>query len=315
MKRPSTNWLLVLCGASTLVGCGSANGNLPTGSGGSSGSGSGGSSGSGSGGSSGGSVEEVTLTPDDTGWIDVGADGNSLGVQGSWYPYGDQYGPLCGPSDTPNSASGMKCNDSHFGAHDPSECSVITEPDPTVMSFPNSGGMMSTKGTIAKVIAIVNSSQGTGMDYSNIWGAGIGLDLNAMMGGTACDTKGVFAAKDKHVIGIKFDIDQVPSVGLRVEFPIPATDGTKNGSDYWGGSSSYPNSPVTTGTNTIYFDPASLGMGVTVKGVTPAGMTDMVPFDPNEIESIQFHVPAGTTSAYPAAYQFCISNLKMLVQQ
>ena len=318
MKRLGDIWLLALCGAIALAGCGSSTAIHTTGSGGSSGSSSGGSSGSGSGGSSGTvSTMDVELTATDTGWVGDPGDGtntNSLGVHGSWYPYGDQYGPLCGDPPDPKS-SGMKCNDSHFGAHDAStECSVITMPDPTMMSFPNTGGKMCTTGTVPKIANIVNSAVGTvgKPDYSDVWGAGIGLDLAADMGSTACDTKGVFPAKDKKVIGIKFDIDTVPTVGLRVEFPIPATDGTTNGSDYWGGTgTAYPSSPVVQGTNTIYFDPASLGMPATVKGVTPPGSAPLVTFDPNQMESIQFHVPAGTA----ASYSFCISNLKMMVQQ
>lgn len=322
MKRLGDSWLLVLCSAVALGGCGSST--IPHGTGGSTGSG----GSDGSGGSSGGpTLSEVTLTPDDTGWVDAMADGNSLGIQGSWYPYGDQYGPLCG--DPPNSASGMKCNDSHFGAHPTSDCSVINHPDPSMMSFPNTGGKMCTDGMIAKVIAIVNSTQGTGMDYSNIWGAGIGLDLKAEKGGTACDMKGVFNAKDKHVVGIKFDLSSdsgmIPSAGLRVEFPTPTTDGTKNGSAYWGADSSFSTASgkyVVVGTNTIYFDPiAVLGstagskdptMPVTEPVVVP-GSSPGMPLDQTAIESIQFHVPASASGS--STYQFCISNLKLLVQQ
>lgn len=329
MKRLGESWLLVLCVAAALAGCGSATVNHgSSGSGGSTNSSSGGSNGSGSGGSSGApTFTEVTLSPDDTGWIDSMADGNSLGIQGSWYPYGDQYGPLCGDPDMPNSASGMKCNDSHFGDHPTSDCSSISTPDPTMMSFPNDGGKMCTAGMVAKVIAIVNSTQGTGMDYSNIWGAGIGLDLQAQKGGSACDTKGTFNAPNNHVVGIKFDLSSdsgsIPAGGLRVEFPTPSTDGTKNGSAYWGADSSFSTASgkfVTVGTNTIYFDPvAVLGMTAGAKDstmpitqpVVVPGATPAVPLDQTAIESIQFHVPASTSAA--TTYQFCISNLKMLV--
>ena len=326
MKRLGDSWLLVLCGAVALGGCGSST--VPHGTGGTPG-GSGGTSG-GSGGSSGGpSLTEKPLMPDDTGWVDAMAEGNDLGIQGSWYPYGDQYGPLCGDPNMPTSASGMKCNDPHFGNHPTSDCSVITTPDPTMMSFPNTGGKMCTSGTIAKVIAIVNASQGTGMDYSNIWGAGIGLDLKAEKGGTACDMKGVFDAKSNHVVGIKFDLSSdsgmIPSAGLRVEFPTPTTDGTKNGSAYWGADSSFSTASgkyVVVGTNTIYFDPPSV-LGATAGAKDPTmpitepvvvpGSSPGMPLDQSAIESIQFHVPASTSGS--STYQFCISNLKLLVQQ
>jgi len=322
MRRVGDSWLLVLFSAVALGGCGSS-GIDHHGSGGTTGSG--GMEGGGSGGS-GSSLTEVTLTPDETGWVDAEADGNTLGVQGSWYPYGDQYGPLCGDPSMPDvKTSGMKCNDSHFGAHNAAtECSVIEQPDPTVMAFENTGGKMCTKGMIAKIINIVNASQGTGPDYSNIWGAGIGLDLQAQKGGSACDPKGAFNAKDKHVVGIKFDIDNVPSAGLRVEFPTPTTDGTKNGSAYWGADSSFSTASgkyVKSGTNTIYWVPTDV-LGATAGAKDPTmpstepvvvpGASPGTPLDQTAIESIQFHVPASATGT--STYEFCISNLKMLVQ-
>jgi len=324
MKRLGNNLLLVLCVAAALAGCGSASVNHGTGgngSGGSNSSGSGGSSGNGSGGSSGTTFDEVDLTPSDTGWVGALADGsnsNKLGISGSWYPYGDQYGPLCGSPPDPKS-SGMKCNDPNFGNHPTSDCSVINLPDPTMMSFPNDGGKMHTSGTIAKIVNIIG---GTSPDYSNIWGAGIGLDLNAMMGSTACDPKGSFDATANHVVGIEFDIDNVPTAGLRVEFPAPGTDGTKNGSAYWGADSAFSPASgkyVMPGTNKVFWDPKTvLGLDrdptmpqsqpVVVPGSTPGAALDQA-----HIESIQFHVPASTSAS--TTYDFTISNLKMLVQK
>jgi hypothetical protein len=278
MKRLSDNLLLVLCGAAALAGCGSASVNHGTG----------GTNG-GSGGSTGGGT--VALMPDGTGWID--GTSNSLMVQGAWYGYGDAYG------DT--SCGGAKCTDPMAGGHMASECSMIMQPPvPAVagVGFPNTDGKMCTMGIAAKVIPIVVSSQGTGMDYSNVWGAGIGFDLNAMKGAAECDKKPTFNATDKHVTGLQFDIDTVPT-GLRVEFPIPATDNTKNGADYWGASgTSYPASPVVSGTNMVTWDK-----------IGEPGSAPLVMFDPTMIESIQFHVP---TSGAAQSYSFCISNVKLL---
>lgn len=313
MKRLGDNWLLVLCGAAALAGCGSSTVNHMTGSGGTTASG--GSDGSGSGGSGMPTFTQVTLMPDDTGWVDAMADGNTVGVQGSWYPYGDQYGKICSDAKL----SGMKCNDPNAGNHPADQCSVITTPDPTMMSFPNTGGKMCTSGTIAKIPNVIG---GTSPDYSNVWGAGIGLDIAAAMAADACDTKGTFNAKDKHVVGIQFDIDTVPPAGLRVEFPTPTTDGTQNGSAYWGadkGFSTASGKYVKQGTNTIYWDPKSLlgldpdaTMPMTEPVVVP-GTTPGMALDQTAIESIQFHVPATMTAS--SDYSFCISNLKMLVQQ
>ena len=322
MKRLGNKWLLVMVGAAAVAGCNSSDPTSNRGSGGSNSSSSGGSNGSsGSGGSSTPTFEEVLVQPDGTGWVDMGADWNSdLGIQGAWYGYGDAYGDIC--SDP--KLSGMKCNDPNVGDHPLSDCSMITKPmvpaDPSTGFPPDdmSTGKMCTSGTIAKVANIVNSAVGTvgQPDYSNVWGAGIGLDLAGVGMADPCAAKGTYSATDHHVVGIKFDIDTVPSVGLRVEFPIPSTDGTKNGSDYWGATSSYPNSPVMAGTNTIYFDPSMVsGADPTAKGVTPAGPAPNITFDPSMMEAVQFHVPAGTSSAYPASYSFCISNLKFLIQK
>jgi hypothetical protein len=49
--------------------------------------------------------------PDRTGWVDLMAEGNTVGVQGAWYPYGDAYGVA-------------KCTS--VGMHLAAECSSIT---------------------------------------------------------------------------------------------------------------------------------------------------------------------------------------------
>jgi hypothetical protein len=151
---------------------------------------------------------------------------------------------------------------------------------------------------VAAVANIVGSNP-PAPDYSNIFGAGIGLDLNNPGGANG---KGVFNAMTKGVTGISFDIDAPPLSGLRVEFPTTKTDGSTAGAEYWGATPGYANSPVVAGTNTIHFMPD-------VKGPGPAAMATT--FDPSVLESIQFHIP--TTAAAGASYTFCISNLKLLM--
>ena len=99
-----------------------------------------GSGGSGSGGTAGTGASpsgNATLVPNESGWVDREAEGNTVGVQGSWYPYGDQYGVA-------------KCI--NVGNHDPSECSTITSPDPLVSGFENENGVMCTTGEVAVVL-------------------------------------------------------------------------------------------------------------------------------------------------------------------
>lgn len=240
--------------------------------------------GGGTGGGGGTTTGNVMLVPDETGWIDAMAANNTIGVQGAWYPYGDAYGdPACG---------GAKCL--AVGMHTAAECSVITNPDPALMSFPNTGGMMCTSGTIAQVIAGPDGMP----DYSNIWGAGIGVDLAGMAGAGECDPKPVWDAIAHGVTGISFKIDMVPLTGLRVEFPMPATEGHTDGSDYWGATMNYPPSPVMAGVNVVKWDQVTGPRGI--------------PFDPTQMLAVQFHAPAATSAA--GTYSFCISELTFLTQ-
>jgi hypothetical protein len=238
---------------------------------------------SGGGGGSIGTGMSVLLTPSTSGF--VAAATNSVGAVGAWYAYGDGY------------EGGMPPGKCQAAGHMTPECSKIDLPilPPGTAGFPPSAsGGMCTSGTVAKVIPIVGM---TALDYSNIYGSGIGLDLNNPGGANA--VKGAFDAKAKLVTGIAFDIDTVPLGGLRVEFAATDTDGSTSGSDFWGATPSYPPSPVKVGTNVIHWSDVG----------TPQAATAGHMFNPSLLESIQFHVP---TSAAPAAYSFCISNLRLL---
>lgn len=234
--------------------------------------------GDGGGGAGGGSaVAGVVLVPDETGWIDGMATGNTVGVQGAWYPYGDAYGEA-------------KC----LIAHTAAECSVIMTPDPVATGFPNQGGMMCTSGSVAQVL-------GTPPDYANMWGAGIGLDLNAT--GGANSVKEPWNADMYGVKGISFVLDKVPVPGLRVEFPIPSTEGGTAGSNYWGATGSYPNSNVKAGVNVIRWDAVKAPVGA---------MGTEAPNHQQMLLAIQFHVPS--TPAARGMYDFCVSELKFLTE-
>jgi hypothetical protein len=280
--------------------------------------GSGGTGGTGATGGTGGSMPGTgnnKITISETGWVDLMDAGNDVGIQGAWYPYGDQYG---------NRTSDAKCI--RVGMHTAAECSFIESPtpppavgDPPTTGFPNVGGEMCTKGEVA-VIPMCKPNVGTSgcpaKDYANVWGAGIGFDFNANKGPPEGDgAKRTWDPAPYNVIGVSFEITNVPLAGLRVEFPIlltaeeataaslPAgstTDDHPDGAPYWGATSSFPKSPVVAGAvNTIKF------------------ATDVKPprtnyaYVPNKMLGIQFHVPA--VAAPPrSAYEFCIKNLTFL---
>jgi hypothetical protein len=263
-----------------------------------------------------------TLVPSATGWVDHQDACNDVGVQGPWYPYGDQYG---------NGSSGKACLIN--GQHQPSECALITTPDPSVMAFENMNGLMTTAGVIEQILPCVAGSLaatiptdgcpgggvGGGEDYSSMWGAGIAFDFNRNPGPPNGDgSQKIWNPYDYDIIGIQFTIANLPPGGLRVEFPMqltaaeaaadtppitamPATtDYHSRGAPYWGAKADgqYPNSPVVEGINTITWDT----VGVPIAGVYT--------FDVQRILGIKFHLQAHTTGT--EAYGFTIRNLTFL---
>ncbi len=228
----------------------------------------------------GGSVGKLqALTPDMNGFVDSATTGTT-GIKGAWYAYGDGIG---------SDGTAMNSDCQLKGGHPMSACSSITTP-PFGM-FPNTAGKMCTSGTVAQVI-----NMGTAADYTNIWGAGIGIDLNnagTADGGTG---KQPYNATMNNVIGVQFNIDTVPLATLRVEFP----NKTNINAPFWGGDQM--SSPVVANKPNVI-------LWKDVKG--PFYDLAATPFDPTTILSIQFHVP--TTATASAPYNFCISNLSAIL--
>ena len=245
------------------------------------------------------------ITPDGSGWVDPAS--NDLGIQGAFYPYGDRYGVA-------------KCL--NVGRHAPDECSLITTPaPPPATGFPNQNAKLCTTGATAVILpckAGVTTSGCPDHDFSNMWGAGIGFDFNAL-GGTDGGTtvKSPWNPDEHGVLGVAFELDAVPAPGLRVEFPLRLTDSEAqtvnlppgsttddhpDGAPYWGGNASFSNSPVSPGHNELHW------AEVKKPGTTPSYV-----FDKARLLGIQFHVPAVQTSP-PGAYSFCVSHLTLLRQ-
>jgi hypothetical protein len=226
---------------------------------------------------------EVVLVPSAMGFVN-----DASGVIGAWYAYGDGN----------DGANPGVCQTA--GMHMTAECSAIEAPIPGMPFAPTgvSLAQMCTRGTVAKVI---NFGDPPALDYSNIFGAGIGLDLNnpGLDGGTG--VKMPFNASAKKIIGIAFDLDSVPASGLRVEFPFGAA---ATAAGVWKPNASSYASPVGAGHNVLLFS------SVTQPGYVKAA--DMVAFDPSTLTSIQFHVPSNSTAA--ATYHFCVDKLSLVVQ-
>jgi hypothetical protein len=246
---------------------------------------------------------DVVLNISGMGWVDVTS--NDVGVQGSWYPYGDQYGVA-------------KCL--NVGMHTPDQCSHITSPPPPpATGFPNQGGKLCTTGATAVILpcaAGVTTSGCPNQDFSNMWGSGIGFDFNSPGAGDGGTTvKNPWNPDDHGVTGVSFVLDGVPTPGLRVEFPMRLTDAEANavnlppgsttddhpdGAPYWGADTGFDNSPATAGVNVVHWD-----------AVKKPGANQSYVFDKARLLGMQFHVPA-VQSAPPGAYSFCVSNVTLL---
>jgi hypothetical protein len=136
-------------------------------------------------------------------------------------------------------------------------------------------------------------------DYTAMWGAGIGLDLNNGGGANAVALYGILTAAG--VLGFAFDIDAVPLTGIRVEFPTPNT-GTTAAIYKPGDSTTNFASPLVAGHNEIRW--ADI--------MAPSYVTTPPAFDPTMIVSVQFHVPTSTSAS--ANYMFCIDNFSVITQ-
>lgn len=170
--------------------------------------------------------------------IEVRADGlgrvnkasNELGITGYWYAYGDRY-------DYPS-----RCT--QIGMHPELDCSRIDTPAALPqIGFYNTGGKMCTAGRVAIVSSCLPGAilgcESSGPDYSNIWGAGIGLDFGLDVDTGEDPAKFVrrpldrkaWDAKMHDVAGVSFDLSWFRGGAqgaphMRVEFPFVLPDGT-----------------------------------------------------------------------------------------
>jgi hypothetical protein len=171
----------------------------------------------------------VEVLPDRTGRVD--ATQNPLGIQGQWYAYGDSYdsqsclrfgmhGDLCSQVYWPPPSEDVETCDG-------SDLTYTTFP----LGFANRNGVMCTEGQVGLVVPcaadVLNCDPNT-KDYSNMWGAGIGLDfdLDPNVSGGMRDPiqRKPWDAEAHGVAGVAFDLQLIDDGGkdepyMRVEFP------------------------------------------------------------------------------------------------
>lgn len=231
----------------------------------------------------------VALTPDPNGYL--GPSSNSLGIQGAWYGYGDDWGT--------NGAPPGDCESK--GMHTASTCSSITFPPAATASDAGDGGFTSsfTQATAGTMCLSGTAAKVLGSDYTNMFGIGIGLDFNNQGG-----VKMPYNATANKVTGFSFNLTGVPSSGVRIELPIPATDSS---GDAWA-FTAMKDGPVQIDLTTMTSDSHALK-----ESFMPTSGTEP-PFDATKVESIQFHVPTNINAAVTVT-MMCVSNFQAIVSQ
>jgi hypothetical protein len=163
------------------------------------------------------------------------------------------------------------------------QCSVIHTPDDAFTPSDLATGRMCTWGVAAQIL---NLSGTTMPAYSAIWGAGIGLAFNNF---------NPYDAGAHGITGISFEIDTPPELALTVSFPVSYTS---NYPAWEGAVSGF--SPVYPGVNVVKW--ADVG--------GPMYAANPPPFDPSQLEGMQFQVLPSVLQ--PTPFAFCLSNLTAL---
>lgn len=292
----------------------------------------------------------VPLVANPDGWV---PDTNALGLGGVWYSYGDQY-----PSVPRCTVTGMHPPDE--GAHGDDECSFVAWPDPRAAPstpmpgkgyYPNTDGRFCTYGNAAMVNPCIEDPSpwcvDDKYDYANMWGAGIGFDIDFSKTPPHRDDPYLtgWDALAHGIVGVAFDFEWTdPSYSeepfLRVEFPmvllgedarVPAdTVGPDGEIVFEGESLSAPATSESHPSGSPFLDaPAKWGAPDHDLSHLVAGHNEIlwsqVPgapnkdvseyayrFHPENLLGVQFHVPSINTSRIP--YGFCISNLALIRQ-
>ncbi len=206
------------------------------------------------------------IVPDENGRVHDSTTGTT-GIRGQWFAETDS-------------------DDCHKkGKHPATACSRFVTPDPRSPSFRPTGDLgMCVVGVAAQVIAGPDGNP----DWTNMWGARIGLTLN--------DGQPYDAAAHR-VTGLAFHIDSEPppNAGLRVQLPShPSNDPPS-----WGGAAAEI-SPVHAGRNEFRWRDVA----------GPPYIENPPAVDPSHLLSITFAVP--TRSAGANSFSFCISQLAAL---
>jgi hypothetical protein len=297
MKRISHLFVTTVAGALLLVGgaCSSSPGST-TGTGGSGGS------------SNGPPAGYIPLTVSATGFVQVPA----ANIVGPWYVTADSVGPNANTSG--DDAANSDCESASKGGFPAASCSQINNPKPGQPFAPTDAttSKMCTDGTAAVVL-----QKGSSYDYTDMWGAEIGVDFNNP-GGDAGMKSTVDLSAYK---GIYFEISgsNIPANAMRVNFPFTGQHNTD--APYWQGATMmFSPIPTTGGKFEAYWSSCPTAKAndanCTIGGPyylsqqnPPTDFTKYL-FDPKVAESVTFQVTTNQNSATP--FNFCVSNLALI---
>jgi hypothetical protein len=259
---------------------------------------------------------QIPIVASATGYV---APGNAENVLGAWYAYGDGWGSNGRPPGVCEAAG-----------HPASQCSVITYPLPSVADagpdatgpgFPPIPAGSQTFCIQGSAAFVANIDGGTTPDYSNIFGIGLGLNLNTM--GTAIMPYNAYDATTAQIVGFQFSITGAAAVtaeGASIRVAVPMV-GQPTSDEYFNNGST---AVMTDGQYQFLFLPSAtstipaLSIGMTPGGYTAPMNQTVSTFNPAIIQAIQFDVVSSTNidgqAPTPPPNGVCISNLTLLAQ-
>jgi hypothetical protein len=301
MNKNSNLFIASLAGALLLAGGACSSSNDKTGTGGSTGNG-----------GAGGGIPAgyIPLPSAATGFVQDLTGGSN--VIGPWYAYGDGVGPNANVANGADAAN-SDCQSTAKGGFPASACSQIAFPPPG-QPFPPSD--LTTSKMCTDGIAAMVMNKGGSPDYSDLWGAGISLDLNNP-GGDAGVKGDIDLSGFK---GMSFDFSAftgadplggtsngagAPPSAMRVNFPFTGEHGTD--SPYWMGAAK-ASSPLTPTPMHVEVHWTDVGGPFYLSQQSPAVTAPA--FDPKHIQSLQFQVFTNATATTP--YAFCVANLALI---
>jgi hypothetical protein len=274
----------------------------------------------------------IEVLPDADGHVASSA----LGLTGVWYVYGDNYDPP------------QRCT--KIGLHAEDECSRVDwPPPPPPLTFPTDRGRVCTFGSVAQALGCVSADLPSGLacsspDFSDMWGAGIGLDFALAASSDQKRDPLKRETWDAHahgIQGVSFDFELIDGAAnapyLRVEFPVqlpsdavlPDDKGSVSLSTDTNGepvvaqpAQPFPDNPATPSDEHPSGSPywgatPKWGNSPVHEGHNELPFNEVKPppdfaygFDATKLLGIQFHVPTLETARVD--YGFCISNLAFL---